>query len=344
MKNPDGSTTSTTVNKTTGTVTETTRRPDGSKTVVETQKDGTVTTTGTAKDGSTVKTVTRPNGTTETTVQQAGGLTATVRESRDSTEAAVQIPSGAAEKHPGGVAIPIPALSGENASITVHTGTARPVRVKIPVSGNDATTVACLVNSDGSETILKTALLTGGQMTVSLPDGATVRIRDNQKTFHDVSGHWARNAIDFAAARELFAGKTPDTFAPDDTMSRAMLAAVLARLDGVDTSGGDAYQQGMAWAVAQGISDGRDPDSHVTREQFVTMLYRYAGSPAATDRELHFSDAEEISGYARKAVCWAEETGILSGFEDGRAAPKGKTTRAQAAAMLDRYVRFLNQL
>ena len=84
-------------------------------------------------------------------------------------------------------------------------------------------------------------------MTVSLPDGATVRIRDNQKTFHDVSGHWARNAIDFAAARELFAGKTPDTFAPDDTMSRAMLAAVLARLDGVDTSGGDAYQQGMWW-------------------------------------------------------------------------------------------------
>ena len=100
----------------------------------------------------------------------------------------------------------------------------------------------------------------------------------------------------------------------------------------------------MSWAVEQGISDGRNPDGQVTREQFVTMLYRYAGSPAATDRELHFSDAEEISGYARKAVCWAEETGILSGFEDGRAAPKGKTTRAQAAAMLDRYVRFLNQL
>ena len=76
MKNPDGSTTSTTTNSATGTVTETTRRPDGSKLVVETKKDGTVTSTETAKDGSTVKTVERPGGVVETTVNQAGGLTA----------------------------------------------------------------------------------------------------------------------------------------------------------------------------------------------------------------------------------------------------------------------------
>ena len=74
----------------------------------------------------------------------------------------------------------------------------------------------------------------------------------------------------------------------------------------------------------------------------MTMLYRYAGSPAATDRELHFSDAEEVSPYAREAICWAAEKGILSGYEDGSAAPQGKTTRAQAAAMLVRYVEFLN--
>ena len=290
-----------------------------------------------------MKTVARPNGTTETTVKQADGLTATVHENRYSAEAVVRIPSGVTEKNPGSsVALPIPALPGENATVTIHTGVIRPVPVKIPVYGSESTTVATLVNSDGSETILKTALLTGGQITVSVPDGAVVHIRDNSKDFQDIQGHWAESAIDFAAARELFAGKTSSTFAPDDSMSRAMLAVVLARLDGADTAGGNVYQQGMSWAIAHGISDGQHPDGPVTREQFVTMLYRYAGSPAATDRELHFGDVEEISTYARKAIIWATENGILNGYEDGRVVPKGKTTRAQVAAMLTRYVKSLS--
>ena len=344
VQNPDGSTTSTNIDKATGTVTETTKRPDGSKTVVETQTDGTVTTTDTAKDGSTVKTVARPNGTTETTIKQADGLTATVQESQHSATADIHIPSRTAEENLGGsVVLPIPPLSGENASITVHTGTAQPILVEIPIDGNDATTVACLVNEDGSETILRTALLAGGHITVSVPDGATVHIRDNEKNFQDVQGHWAENAISFVAARELFSGETSSAFAPEDSMSRAMLMTVLARLDGVDTAGETAYQQGMSWAVAQGISDGQNPDGLVTREQFVVMLYRYAGTPAATNRELHFSDSEKINAYAREAVLWATENGILNGYEDGSFAPNGSATRAQAAAMLARYVEFLNQ-
>lgn len=344
VQNPDGSTTSTNIDKATGTVTETTKRPDGSKTVVETQTDGTVTTTDTAKDGSTVKTVAQPNGTTETTIKQADGLTATVQESQHSATADIHIPSQTAEENLGGsVVLPIPPLSGENASVTVHTGTAQPILVEIPIDGNDATTVACLVNEDGSETILKTALLAGGHITVSVPDGATVHIRDNEKIFQDVQGHWAESAISFVAARELFSGETSSAFAPEDSMSRAMLMTVLARLDGVDAAGETAYQQGMSWAVAQGISDGQNPDSLVTREQFVVMLHRYAGDPAATNRELHFSDSEKINAYAREAVLWATENGILNGYEDGSFAPNGSATRAQAAAMLARYVEFLNQ-
>jgi hypothetical protein len=344
VKNPDGSTTSTNVNKITGMVTETTRRPDGSKTVVETKKDGTVTTTDTTKDGSTVKTVARPNGTAETTIKQSDGITATIQSSQDSTKATVRIPSKVAKETPdSGITLPIPALSGENASVAIHTGLVRQTLVKIPVNGNDSTTIACLVNSDGTETILKTAVLSGGQMAVSVSDGATVRVRDNGKDFQDVRGHWAKNAIDFVTARELFTGKTSEVFAPDGTMSRTMLTTVLARLDGVDTSGGSAYQKGLSWAVSKGISDGRNPDSQITREQFVTMLYRCAGSPAVMGQDPHFSDAEQISAYARNPICWAVENGILSGYEDGSAAPKGKTTRAQAAAILARYVEFLNQ-
>nr|WP_325256997.1 S-layer homology domain-containing protein [uncultured Oscillibacter sp.] len=344
VKNPDGSTTSTSTNKTTGTVTETTRRPDGSKTVVETKKDGTVTTTGTTKDGSTVKTVARPDGSTETTVKQASGLTASVQANQYSAKADVRIPSNVFEENPrGSVALPIPALPGENASVTVHTSSVRTAAVEIPVYGTGNTTIACLVNPDGSETILKTAIFSGGQITLNVSDGATIRIRENGKNFQDTRRHWARNAIDFVSARELFSGKTPSIFAPDASMSRTMLMTVLARLDGVDTAAGSAYETGMAWAVAQGISDGRNPDSQVTREQFVAMLHRYTGSPAATDQELHFSDIEKISAYAQEAVRWAVENGILSGYGDGSFLPEGRATRAQAAVMLERYVNYLNQ-
>lgn len=341
-RNPDGSTTSTSTNRITGTVTQTTRRTDGSSTVVETRRDGTVATTDTAADGSTVKTVSRPNGAVETTVRQAGGLTATVQQRPGGDRASVRIPTKLAEEG-GGIALPIPALSGENAYVTVRTGSSRPTTVEIPVAGNTATTVAYVTGDGGGETLVKTAVLSGGQITVSVPDGAAVRIRDNRKSFQDTGTHWARSAIDFVSSRELFSGTSAGTFSPDAPMSRAMLSTVLARLDGADLSGGSAYQKGVAWAVSQGISDGRSPSGQVTREQLVTMLYRYAGSPAATDRELRFSDAENISSYAREAIRWAAENGILSGYGDGSFAPKGRATRGQAAAILERYMRWLSQ-
>ncbi len=73
------------------------------------------------------------------------------------------------------------------------------------------------------------------------------------------------------------------------------------------------------------------------------MLHRYAGSPAATERGLRFTDGASISGYAQEAVRWAVENGILSGYGDGSFVPAGKATRAQAAVMLERYVNYLNR-
>ena len=125
-------------------------------------------------------------------------------------------------------------------------------------------------------------------------------------------------------------------------MTRAMVTTVLAQLDGVDTAGGAVwYENGLNWAVAHGISDGKNPGQLATREQFVSMLYRYAGNPAATEKELNFADADQVSGYAREAMRWAVENGILSGFGDGTLAPDGQTTRAQAAAMLKRYMEIM---
>ena len=64
------------------------------------------------------------------------------------------------------------------------------------------------------------------------------------------------------------------------------------------------------------------------------MLWRYTGSPAATNKELYFNDESEISGFALEALRWAVENGILHGNGDGTLAPKGLTSRAEAAQML----------
>lgn len=345
VKNPDGSTVTTSTNPSTGTVTETTKRPDGSKVVVETKKDGTVTSTETAADGSIVKTVDRPDGSSETTVKQSDGVTASLRVDRNGgAEGEVCLSSKAIEAAQGGaVSLPLPALPGAG-DVTVHTGSSRVVRVEIPVIGYGPSVVAYLVGDGGVEKMVRTAVLTGGELALDVSDGATVRIRDNGKSFADTRGHWAEDAIQFVASRDLFSGKAAGDFAPDTPMTRGMLTAVLARLDGVEASGSSAYEKGMAWAVANGISDGRNPDGRVTREQLAAMLYRYAGSPAATNRELRFLDADAVSGYAQEAARWAVENGILSGYGNGTLAPGGLATRAQASAMLMRYVTYLSQV
>lgn len=68
------------------------------------------------------------------------------------------------------------------------------------------------------------------------------------------------------------------------------------------------------------------------------MLWRYAGSPAATDKELHFADADEVSAWALDALRWAVENGILTGKAGNLLDPAGEATRAEAVTMLMRYL------
>lgn len=103
------------------------------------------------------------------------------------------------------------------------------------------------------------------------------------------------------------------------------------------------YSDAITWAAANGIVGGYGnglfgPNDNITREQLATILWRYSKSPAATNKELHFNDTDEISGYALDAIRWAVENGILNGFGDGRLGPKGLATRAQVAQMLKNFI------
>ncbi|WP_256976040.1 S-layer homology domain-containing protein [Paenibacillus sp. MY03] len=152
-----------------------------------------------------------------------------------------------------------------------------------------------------------------------------MKLIDNRIVFQDVpDNYWAAEAIAFTASRELFLGTEVGMFAPGVSMSRAMLFTVLARLDGVETEGGGSwYSKARDWAMAAGISDGSAPEAAITREQLIALLYRYAGQPAANGGSKSFADSGEVSVWARGAMDWAVETGILNGKPGNLLAPVG---------------------
>ena len=158
--------------------------------------------------------------------------------------------------------------------------------------------------------------------------------------FSDVSqGDWYYDSVALVCQAGVMEG-TGRGFEPAAAVTRGTLATILARLDGTDTAGGGTwYEKGMAWAVAHGVSDGTAPESVLTREQAAAMLYRDAGSPglsgtAALDR---FPDGDRVSPWARTAMSWAVEEGLLQGGDHGLA-PQGQLTRGELAAILSRYL------
>ena len=348
QQNPDGSTT-TTVTNADGSTIETTANADGSEKVVETASDGSVTTTLTDAGGNKVTTVENTDGSGKTTVDnrdgsgsvtavsQDGGVQAEVVLTQESLEGAGQ--QGQAAK------LPMPALSAgatpEKAPlVTVSLPGEGSVRVEIPVENPTVSTVAFLVKQDGSCEVVKTCLPTEGGVAVTLSDGDTVAVADNGRAFADVSGDfWGARAIAFAVSRELFSGTGDDTFSPDMPMSRAMILTVLARLEGVDTSGSVWYEAGRQWAVEEGISDGLDLEANLSREQLATLLYRYAGQPDGAGADLSgHPDETQIASYARQAMAWAVQQGLITGMDGGTLAPQGEATRAQVAAILQRFL------
>ena len=143
----------------------------------------------------------------------------------------------------------------------------------------------------------------------------------------------------YVVNKGLFNGVADKSFAPQQNMTRAMLVTVLARLDGQDTNGGaNWYSKGADWAKAKGISDGTLLDQSVTREQLVTMLYRYAKAGKTGGDLSKFTDAASVTDWAQEAMTWAVSKGILTGKDGARLDPQGTATRAEVATILQRFV------
>ncbi len=158
--------------------------------------------------------------------------------------------------------------------------------------------------------------------------------------FTDVSVNaWYYEAVKYVYEKGIMNGMDRYSFQPNGTLTRAMIWTMLARLDGADTEGGNSwYAKAQEWATANSVSDGENPTGEVTREQLITMLWRYAGSPTYTADLSGYVDTADISSWAEQAMCWAVATGVIEGDENSALTPKADTTRAQAAAMLMRAI------
>lgn len=175
-----------------------------------------------------------------------------------------------------------------------------------------------------------------------------------------VAGTWYYGAAAYAYNNGLFAGMTPTTFAPNATMTRAMLVSVLWRLAGapapkapntfVDVPDGAWYTDAVTWAAENGVVSGIggsrfDPSGFVTREQTAEILYNYAHSKgydvSARADLTAFPDAGSVSGWAENALSWANAAGLINGtVRDGQTIldPQGSASRAQVAMILMNYV------
>lgn len=160
--------------------------------------------------------------------------------------------------------------------------------------------------------------------------------------FSDVApGAWYKEAVDYVSANNLMTGTSATEFSPSGSMTRAMVWTVLGRMDGADVSGSGSewFAKAQAWAVAEGVSDGSNPNGGVARQELVTMLWRSAGSPAAAADLSGFSDGGDVAGWAGTAMQWAVSNAVLTG-DNGALKPAAPASRAEVAAILTQFCQY----
>lgn len=171
--------------------------------------------------------------------------------------------------------------------------------------------------------------------------------------FRDVQADaWYADAVQYVVSEGLMNGTDAAAFSPDTSMSRAMLVTVLYRLSGepavsqdsgfADVAADAYYADAVSWATEQGIVTGTSqtafsPDESVTREQMAALLYRYAGEPSAAGDLSAYAYADSVSAYASDAMAWCVENGVLNGTDGSRLEPAASATRAEVAAVLQRF-------
>ncbi len=248
---------------------------------------------------------------------------------------------------------------------TFESGTVTRDDVKIEDAKFNGTTVSFDTKLEGTYVITKTGAepavpgASGSLIAGIAAAGSGSGLSTSASQFSDLaSGSWYYEAVRSALKNGLMNGTSAHTFSPDMPMTRAMLVTILWRMAGqpnakaspfTDVVSGSWYAKAVYWAYDRGLVTGVSemafaPNEPVTREALVTILYRYAALkqnlPAAGDELGRFADGKQVSAYARNAVNWALQTGLLTGVSKTKLSPKGLATRAQIAVLLERFLKL----
>jgi hypothetical protein len=208
--------------------------------------------------------------------------------------------------------------------------------------------------------------VTDGTVSVYLSHFSKYAVMAYEKTFTDVTDHWAKADIELMASRHIANGMTDDTFVPEGNITRAEFATMLVRALGLELTDGNtnyvdidsnswygAYVKAANQAgLVNGMSDNTfDPNAYITREQMATMIMRAYNTLADTDytqmettTNIRFTDEGTVSTWAHNAVIIANDLSIINGMGDGRFAPVENATRAQAIVMIKRLLSITDNL
>ncbi len=375
-KNEDGSTTKVTENKTTGTKTEATTNTDGSTTTVETKKDGTVTTTEKDKDGNTTTTVEKSDGTSTTTEKNKDGSEKVTEKSADGTTVKTEKDTDGTktvttEKADGSTTTEEVRKDGTEVKTETTTDGETTAEVKadgkaevtIPVPDTEKGQMVVVTDENGNNTYITEVETNDNGVAVTTDGNATVSVMSgNKKEFVDVHhvDHWSEKSVDFVHILGLMNGTSENHFSPDVHLTRAMLVTVLYRAEGepeiindksfADVENGSYYEKAVAWAKANGIVNGTsattfEPNVSITREQIAAIMHRYADfkghdvQVGENTNILSYDDVHHVSEYAIGAMQYAVGSGLIKGKTESTLNPLDNATRAEAAAILERFIK-----
>ena len=253
----------------------------------------------------------------------------------------------------------------ENGTVTANPTAAKAgTTVTLTATPDEGYALSTLTVTDRFGDAVRVTEQADGTYTFPMPNGQVtvtatfVQVEEPAPTepFVDVNeGDWFYDAVVYAYQNELMDGVGGNRFAPNSETTRAQLVTILYRLEGQPAVSGDLpftdvetgtwYTNAVLWAAQNGIVNGVTdttfaPGDEITRQQLVTILYRYAeakGYDVSASADLSgYPDADQVQDYAQPAMAWAVAEGIVEGM-DGNLNPAGNASRAQIATILMRF-------
>ena len=259
--------------------------------------------------------------------------------------------------------IDIPAAEG--GTVTADPAAAKAgAEVTLTATPDEGYALSTLTVTDRFGDAVRVTEQADGTYTFTMPNGQVTVTATFVETeapvaepFIDVAeGDWFYDAVVYAYQNELMDGVGGNRFAPNSETTRAQLVTILYRLEGepavsgdlpfTDVESGTWYTDAILWAaqnnIVNGVSDTEfAPGDDLTRQQLVTILYRYAeakGYDVSASADLSgYPDADQVQDYAQPAMAWAVAENIIQGMEDGTLKPAGNASRAQIATILMRF-------